>query len=159
MTILAIMCHPSQPFWHRVYVRGPNPSGQQIKTKHSVLCCFGFMTWTHQYSSPCHISSDTQLVRHVDAEFRRWDEVFPGALCDHHAGLLVEHGGNFWRRLGDGQILSRLRVLAALEVVGHVTVLSQEGEELQQEVAEVLTDAEPPYRKRRTEWNLTVQQQ
>lgn len=95
------------------------------------------------------------LVGHVNAEFRRRDKVFPGALCDHHAGLLMEHGGNLWRWLGDGQILSRLGVIAALEVVGHVTILSQEGKELQQEMAEVLPYTKPPYRNIRTEWSLT----
>lgn len=93
-------------------------------------------------SRPCR---RTFLVRHVDAEFRRWDKVFPGTLRDHHAGLLVEHGGNLGRRLGHGQVLGRLGVVAALQVVRHVAVLSQEREELQQEVAEVLTDAKPPY--------------
>lgn len=71
----------------------------------------------------------------------------------------MEHGSDLWWRLRGGQILDRLRVLAALEVVGHVTIFPQEREELQQEVAEVLTDAEPPYRKIRTEQSLTVQQQ
>lgn len=89
------------------------------------------------------------LVGHVDAEFGRRHKVLPGALRDHHARLLVEHGGDLWRRLGDGQVLGRLRVLAALEVVGDVAVFPQEGEELQQEVAEVLPDAKPPWRKTR----------
>lgn len=65
----------------------------------------------------------------------------------------MEHGSDLWWRLRGGQILDRLRVLAALEVVGHVTIFPQEREELQQEVAEVLTDAEPPYRKIRAELN------
>lgn len=66
----------------------------------------------------------------------------------------MEHGGDLWRRLRDGQILGRLRVVAALEVVGHVAVLSQEGEELQQEVAEVLPNAKPPCKKiRRAQLN------
>ena len=91
------------------------------------------------------------LVRHVDAKFRWRDKVFPRALCDHHTGLLVEHGGDFWWRLGYRQILGCLWVLAALEVVGHVAILSQEGEQLQQEVAEVLTDAKPPWWKMQTQ--------
>ena len=95
------------------------------------------------------------LVGHVDAEFRRRDEVLPGTLSDHHARLFVEHGGDFGRRLGDGQVLGRLGVLAALQVVGHVAVLTQEGEELQQEVAEVLTDAEPPCRETSRQEELT----
>lgn len=90
------------------------------------------------------------LVGHVDAQFRWRDKVFSRALCDHYTSLLVEHWSDLWGRLRNGQILGRLRVLAALEVVGHVAVLSQEGEELQQEVAEVLPDAKPPYRKSRT---------
>ena len=96
-------------------------------------------------------SNSRWLVGHVDAEFRRRDKVFPGALCDHHAGLLVEHGGNLGRRLGDRQVLCRLGVVTALEVKGHIAVLPQEGEELQQEVAEVLADAKPPCRNIRTE--------
>lgn len=95
------------------------------------------------------------LVRHVDAEFWRWDEVFAGALCDHHTSLLVEHRRNLWRWLRGGQLLGRLGVLAALEVVGHVTIFPQEGEELQEKVAEVLADAEPPYKKIGTEQSFS----
>lgn len=99
--------------------------------------------WNAPVVSPSLVRSE-RLVGHVDAEFRRRDEVLPRTLRDHHARLLVEHGGDLRRRLGDGQVIDRLGVLAALEVVGHVAVFPQEGEELQQEVAEVLTDAEPP---------------
>lgn len=84
------------------------------------------------------------LVWHVDAEFGRRDEVFPRTLRDDHARLLVEHGGDLRGGLGDGQVLGRLGVLAALEVVRDVSVLAQEGEELQQEVTEIFTDPEPP---------------
>ena len=85
------------------------------------------------------------LVGHVDAELGRRDKVLPGALRDDHARLLVEDGRHLGRRRlrRDGHVL--LEVLTApLEVVRHVAVLPQEGEELQQEVAEVLADAEPP---------------
>lgn len=84
------------------------------------------------------------LIRHVDAEFGRRDKVLPRALSDHHASLLVEHGRDLGRRLRGGKILRRFWVVAALEVVGDVAVLAEEGEELQQEVAEVFTDAKPP---------------
>ncbi len=124
-------------------VRGPNPWGQQIKPN-SALCCLGVMIWTHRLQQSSHFGCEERLVRHVNAELWRWDEVFPGTLCDHHARLLVEHGGDLWRWLRDGQILGRLRVLAALEVIGDVSVLPQEGEELQQEVAEVLPNTKPP---------------
>lgn len=84
------------------------------------------------------------LIRHVNAEFGRRDEVLPRALSDHHASLLVEHGSDLGGRLRSGKIFGRFGVVAALEVVGDVAVLPQEGEELQQEVAEVLADAKPP---------------
>lgn len=119
-----------------------NPSGQQIKSKQCPL-----LLWLHDWNAPVVSPSlvrSERLVGHVDAEFRRRDEVLPRTLRDHHARLLVEHGGDLRRRLGDGQVIDRLGVLAALEVVGHVAVFPQEGEELQQEVAEVLADAEPP---------------
>lgn len=84
------------------------------------------------------------LIRHVDTEFWRRDEVLPRALSDHHASFLVEHGRNLWRRLWGGKIFGRFWIVAALEVVGDVAVLAEEREELQQEVAKVLTDAKPP---------------
>lgn len=105
-----------------------NPSGQQIKSKQCPL-----LLWLRDSNaaviSPGLVRSEC-LVGHVDAEFRRRDEVFPRTLRDHHARLLVEHGGDLRRWLRDGQILDRLGVLAALEVVGHIAVLPQEGEEL-----------------------------
>lgn len=84
------------------------------------------------------------LIWHVDAEFGGWDEVLPGALSDHHAAFLVEHGRNLGRRLRGGKVFGRFGVVAALEVVRNVAILAEEGEELQKEVAEVLTDAKPP---------------
>lgn len=84
------------------------------------------------------------LIWHVDAEFGRRDKVLPRALSDHHSSFLVEHGRDLGWRLWGGKIFGRFWVVAALEVVGDVAVLAEEGEELQQEVAEVLTDAKPP---------------
>lgn len=141
-------------------MRGPNSSEQQNKNQRQRPLLF----WLHDLNTSeqqsNQFSSGKGLVRHVDTEFRWRDKVFPGTLCDHHASLLVEHGSDLWWRLRGGQILSCLRVLAALEVIGHVTVFPQKRKELQQEVAEVLADAKPPYdrRKIRTAWNLTVQQ-
>lgn len=60
----------------------------------------------------------------------------------------MEHGGDLRWRLRDRQILHRLWVLAALEVVGHVAVLPKEGQQLQQEVTEVITDTKPPWWKK-----------
>lgn len=85
------------------------------------------------------------LIWHVDAEFRRRDKVFPRTLCDHHTRLLVEHGSDLWRWFGSGDLFSCLRVLGALEIVGHVAIFPQKGEQLQQEVAEVFADTKPPW--------------
>lgn len=129
-------------------MRGPNSSEQQIKNQRQRPLLF----WLHDLNTSeqqsNQFSSGTRLVRHVDTEFRGRDKVFPGALCDHHTSLLVEHGSDLWWRLRGGQILGRLRVLAALEVIGHVTIFPQKRKELQQEVAEVLADAKPPYKSR-----------
>lgn len=59
----------------------------------------------------------------------------------------MEHGRDLGRRLRGGKIFGRFWVGAALEVVGDVAVLAEKGEELQQEVAEVLPDAKPPWEK------------
>lgn len=59
----------------------------------------------------------------------------------------MEHGRDLGRRLRGGKIFGHFWVVTALEVIGDVAVLAEEGEELQQEVAEVLTDAKPPWKK------------
>lgn len=150
------LCYPGSTHPHCIHANNPPISQIEFigegtksfrtaekKVKHSPLCCSGLRT----YRCPDYQSSGLFLIGHVDAEFRWRDKVFPGALCDHHSRLLVEHGCDLWWRFRRGQILSCLGVLATLEVVGHVTIFPQEGEELQQEVAEVLTDAKPPCKK------------
>ena len=82
------------------------------------------------------------LVRHVDAQFGRRHKVLSRTLCDHHACLLAEHGGDFGR-LVRGHLLGHLGVLV-MQVVGDVPVLPEEGEQLQEELTEVLAYAKPP---------------
>lgn len=46
----------------------------------------------------------------------------------------------------DGQLLGHLGLLV-VQVIGYVAVFPQEGEELEQKLAEVFANAEPPWRK------------
>lgn len=121
-----------------------------FKKNKQFFYCFGIGSLN--YPSGSRLTA-CLLVGQVDAQFGWRDKVFPGALRDHHAGLLVEHGGYLWWGFGYWQILGRLGVFAALEIIGDVAVLSQEGKQLQQKVAEVFADAEPPCQK--TELGMT----
>lgn len=100
---------------------------------------------TAHVTTPAPLTPLCLLIWHVDAEFGWRDKVFPRTLCDYHTRLLVEHGSDLWRWVGSRDLFGCLRVLAALEIVGHVAIFPQKGEKLQQKVAEVFADAKPPW--------------
>lgn len=145
---MALASHPSQTC--RVLSKGTKSFGTADKIHTRSLLLF----WPHELNTPAQqpdrLGPGVYLVGHVNAEFRWWNKVFSRTLCDHNSGFLVEHRSDLWWRFRGRQLLSSLRVLTALEIIGYVTVFPQEGEKLQQEVAEVLADAKPPYRKIKT---------
>lgn len=127
---------------------------QILQTADKIHTRSPLLFWPHELNTPAQqpdrLSPGVHLVGHVNAKFRWWNKVLSRTLCDHNTGLLVEHRSDLWWRFRGGQLLSSLGVLTALEIIGHVTIFPQEGEKLQQEVAEVLADAKPPYRKIKT---------
>lgn len=97
-------------------------------------------------------SESRALVWHVDAQFGWRHEVFARTLGNHHARLLTKHGRDFGH-LVDGKLLGHLGLLV-VQVVGYVAIFPQEGEELEQKLAEVFANAEPPWRKTRDKSTL-----
>lgn len=109
---------------------------------------FAVLSWESEFSDQ-QLLQLLLLVRQVNAQFGWRDKVFPGALCDHHTCLLVEHGSYLRWGLRYWQILSHLRISTVLKVIGDIAILSQEWKQLQQKVAEVFADAKPPCQKMR----------